>query len=213
MAWDGWQNGWKGNKTKDGMEKEEEFKDRITPFGNWVFMEGSVEGWNTTSLIMISLFAFEFLLNSTTLDCHSNSCSCLSFSRSSYSFLSFSSLAFLIYSSFAFSSSSLFFFSFIFISSCSLFFSKTRSFSCYSFSLFFSSLSFSLLCCALSLCLLKSQSRLFLKSFSYLNLARFWMNASPMPINFSILDCCYWVILNEGGINYFHMHSFNSKKC
>jgi len=53
------------------MENEGEFKDGITPFGNWIFMEGSVEGWNTTSLTMISLFAFEFLLNSSTLDFHS----------------------------------------------------------------------------------------------------------------------------------------------
>jgi len=33
MEWDGWQN-WGGNKTKDLMEKEEEFKDGITPFEN-----------------------------------------------------------------------------------------------------------------------------------------------------------------------------------
>jgi len=43
-----------------------EFKDVITPFGNWVFMERNVEGWKTTSLNTISLCPFEFLLNSTT---------------------------------------------------------------------------------------------------------------------------------------------------
>jgi len=52
---------------QDLMEKEEEFKDRITSFENWVFMEGSGEGWNTNSLTLIPLFAFELLLKSQSL--------------------------------------------------------------------------------------------------------------------------------------------------
>jgi len=117
----------------------------------------------------------------------------------------------------------LFFFSFFSHSSCSLFFFSARSFSSFSFTLcILSSRNLSCFSCALfycslslslSLCLLKSKSKLFLKkSFSSLeNLTRFWMNASPMSMKSSILDCCSLVILNQRGMKCFHIHVFNSE--
>ena len=204
----------RGKKTKDWMKKWEEFKDGKSIFGNWVFMEGIGEWWYTKSLTMSSLFSFEMLFNSTTCDFLSSSFSCLIFSLSLNSFLSFSSLAFLRLSSLSFSSSYLFFFSFFSYSSCSLFCASARSFASFFITLCFSnSWSFSLVLFyfSLSLCSIKSESKLFLKSFSSLqNLARFWMNASPMSMKFSILDYCSRVILNEGGMKCFHMHVFNS---
>jgi len=151
---------------------------------------------------MSSLFSFEMGSNSTTLDCLSSSLSCFIFSLTSNSFLSIFSLAFLNFSSLTFSFSSLFFLYFISFSTCSL---LAQSFSSCSFSFFFSysqtflSCACSFLCFVLSLCSLKSKSKLCLKSFSSLgNLARFWMNASLISMKFSILACCSLVILNEG---------------
>jgi len=186
-------------------------------------MEGICEGLNTKFLTMSCLFSFEMFCNSTTLCCLSSALSCFIFSLDSSSFLSFSSLAFLKFSSLAFlkfsclafSSSSLFFLSFISFSSCSL---LAQSFSSSSFSFLFSysrsflSFSYSLLCFSLFFCSLKSKSKLYLKSFCSLEkLARFWINASPMSMKFSILVCCSFVILNEGGMKCFYMHVFNSE--
>jgi len=132
IFWGGW-NKWMRWKTKMFeretkkkylMKKWEEFKDWRTSFGNWFFMEGIGEGWYTKSLTMSSFFSFETVFNSTTCDCNSSSLSCLIFSLSSNSFLSFSSLAILILSSFVFCSC-LFFFSIFSYSSCSLFFFLT----------------------------------------------------------------------------------------
>jgi len=93
--WDKEQKVWEGNKTRDLMKKWEEFKDGKTPFGTWVFMKGIGEGLHTKSLTMSSL-EVELLINSTTFDFLSNSLSFFNFSLASKSFLSFSSLAFLI---------------------------------------------------------------------------------------------------------------------
>jgi len=51
------------------MKKREEFKDGKTLFGNGDLMKGIGERLNTKSLSMSSLFSFEMLWNSTTLDC------------------------------------------------------------------------------------------------------------------------------------------------
>ena len=93
--WDGEQKDWEGNKTKDLMQKWEEYKDGKTPFGTWVFMEGIGERLHTKSLTMISLE--ELLFNSTTFDFLSNALSCFIFSLASNSFLTFSSLPFLLH--------------------------------------------------------------------------------------------------------------------
>jgi len=108
--WDKEQKVWEGNKTRDLMNKWEEFKDEKTPFETWVFMKGIGEGLHTKSLTMSSL-EVELLFNSTTFDFLSNSLSFFNLSLAWNSFLSFSSLAFLIFSSLAFSS----FFSFLFL--------------------------------------------------------------------------------------------------
>ena len=65
-------------------------------------MEGISEKFNTKSLTISSLFAFEMIFNSTTCDCISRLLSCFIFSISCNSFLSFSSFVFLRLSSLAF---------------------------------------------------------------------------------------------------------------
>ena len=67
--WDWEQNGWEKNKTKDLMTKWIEFKDGRTSFENWNLLEGISERFNTKSLTMRSLFAFEMIFNSITCDC------------------------------------------------------------------------------------------------------------------------------------------------
>jgi len=189
------------------MKKREEFKDGKTLFGNGDLMKGIGERLNTKSLSMSSLFSFEMLWNSTTLDCLWSSNSCFIFSLTSNSFLSFSSLTFLRLSFFASSSPSLFFFSFCSYASLSFLFLYTQLFKIFFFSLLFILSKLFKFCLvsfmlSLSLCSHKSKSKLCLKSFSSLeNLARFWMNASPMSMKSSILDCCSLVILNEGEWN------------
>ena len=68
-------------------------------------MEGTSENFNTKSLTMSFLFAFEMIFNSITCDCISKLLSCFIFSLSAKYFLSFSSFAILRLSSLAFSSS------------------------------------------------------------------------------------------------------------
>jgi len=156
-------------KTKELMEDKVECKDGITPLRILIlrFMQGccTITALGNSSFASFLLISSSFLFNSSSFLFNSSSCLTLSFF--SYSFLSFSS--------------------------CSL---LARSFSRSSFSLYIlnsrnlSSFSRALFCFSLSLCSLKSKSKLFLKSFSSLeNLAIFWMNASPMSMKSSILDC------------------------